>query len=187
VSYCPLCDAPLFKEKVVAVIGGGNAGFEAAIFLTEYAKKVYILEFSNQIKAEKENQERAQKTGKVEIILNAKVEEIKGEKFVQSLIYKDLTLQQLKELSVDGIFVEVGNIPATSFIKGLVDFNERGEIVVDFEKMATKTPGFFAAGDCTAKKYKQIIIACGEGAKATLSAYDYLQNLKSLNVKEQKN
>jgi thioredoxin-disulfide reductase len=179
VSYCPLCDAPLFKNKVVAVIGGGNAGFEAAIFLAEYAKKVYILEFSNQIRADKENQERAKKTGKIEIILNAKVEEIKGENFVRALVYKDLVSQQLKEIQVDGIFVEIGNIPSTAFVKDLVDFNERGEIIVEFETMATKTPGLFAAGDCNAGKHKQIITACGEGAKAALSAYDYLQKLKS--------
>jgi len=179
VSYCPLCDAPLFKDKVVAVIGGGNAGFEAASFLTEYAKKVYILEFSGQVKAEKEIQERAQNTGKIEIILNAKVEEIRGESFVKSLVYKDLISQQLQEISVDGVFIEIGNVPATSFVKDLVEFNERGEIIVELETMATKTPGLFAAGDCNAGKYKQIITACGEGAKAALSAYDYLQKLKS--------
>ena len=179
VSYCAVCDGPLFKDKIVAVIGGGNSGFESAIFLGEYAKKIYILELSNQVRADQENQKRAQKTGKVEIILNAKVEEIKGEKFVKSLVYKDLVSQQLKELSVDGVFVEIGNVPSTSFVKDLVEFNEKGEIVVEFETMATKTPGLFAAGDCNAGKYKQIITACGEGAKAALSAYDYLQKLKS--------
>jgi len=179
VSYCAVCDGPLFKDKIVAVIGGGNSGFESAIFLGEYAKKIYILELSNQVRADQENQKRAQKTGKVEIILNAKVEEIKGEKFVKSLVYKDLVSQQLKEISVDGVFVEIGNVPSTSFVKDLVEFNEKGEIVVEFETMATKTPGLFAAGDCNAGKYKQIITACGEGAKAALSAYDYLQKLKS--------
>jgi alkyl hydroperoxide reductase subunit AhpF len=131
------------------------------------------------VRAEKENQERAKKTGKIEIILNAKVEEIKGKNFVESLIYKDLISQKLKEIPINGIFVEIGNIPSTAFVKDLVDFNERGEIIVEFETMATKTPGLFAAGDCNAGKHKQIITACGEGAKAALSAYDYLQKLKS--------
>jgi thioredoxin-disulfide reductase len=179
VSYCVTCDAPLFKEKTVAVIGGGNAGFEAAIFLAEFAKKIYILEFSDKIKAEKENQEKAQKTRKVKVIKNAAVKEIKGEKFVQSLVYQDRISQKEIELPVEGVFVEIGSIPATSFVKDLVHFNQRNEILVEFETMRTKTPGLFAAGDCNAGRYKQIITACGEGAKAALSAYDYLQQKKA--------
>ncbi len=179
VSYCVTCDAPLFKGKKVAVIGGGNAGFEAAIFLANFAEKIYILEFFDKVRAEKENQEKAQRTGKIEVIANAQVKEIKGDNFVKSLIYQDRISQNLKELSVDGVFVEIGNIPATSFVKDLVDFNKRNEIIVEFETMATKTPGIFAAGDCNAGRYKQIITACGEGAKAALSAYDYLQQKKA--------
>jgi len=179
VSYCVTCDAPLFKGKKVAVIGGGNAGFEAAIFLANFAEKIYILEFFDKVRAEKENQEKAQRTGKIEVITNAQVKEIKGDNFVKSLIYQDRISQNLKELSVDGVFVEIGNIPATSFVKDLVDFNKRNEIIVEFETMATKTPGIFAAGDCNAGRYKQIITACGEGAKAALSAYDYLQQKKA--------
>jgi thioredoxin-disulfide reductase len=178
-SYCAICDGYLFNGKEVAVVGGGNSGFEAAIFLSKLAKKIYILEISNRVKADKENQEIVEKTGKVEIILNAKVEEIKGDKFVKSLVYRDLVSQKLNELPIEGIFVEIGNVPETSFVKDLVDFNEKGEIVVDFQTMATKTPGLFVAGDCNTGKYKQIIIAAGEGAKAALSAYDYLQKLKS--------
>ena len=179
VSYCVTCDAPLFKGKKVAVIGGGNAGFEAAIFLANFAEKIYILEFFDKVRAEKENQEKAQRTGKIEVITNAQVKEIKGDNFVKSLIYQDRISQNLKELSVDGVFVEIGNIPATSFVKDLVDFNKRNEIIVEFETMATKTPGIFAAGDCNAGRYKQIITACGEGAKAALSVYDYLQQKKA--------
>ena len=180
-SYCAVCDGPLFEGKIVAVVGGGNSGFEAAIFLKDYVKKIYILEISNQIKADKENQEIVEKTGKVNLILNAKVEEIKGENFVKSLIYRDLVSQKLKELFVEGVFVEIGNIPETYFLKNLVDFNQKGEVIVNLETMSTKTPGLFAAGDCTFGKYKQIIIACGEGAKAALSAYDYLQKINAKN------
>jgi alkyl hydroperoxide reductase subunit AhpF len=179
VSYCVTCDGPFFEGKKVAVIGGGNAGFEAAIFLSKIAKKIYILEFSENVRADLENQERVRKTGKVKIITNAQVKEIKGDKFVKSLIYQNRKTQEEIELPVDGIFIEIGSLPATSFVRGLVDFNERDEIVVEFETMATKTPGLFAAGDCNIGRYKQIITACGEGAKAALAAYDYLQKLKN--------
>ncbi len=180
VSYCPTCDAPFFKDKVVAVIGGGNAGFETAIFLANYAKKVYILEFSDKVKADKENQERAEKTGKVEIILNARAKEIKGKDFVEGLIFEDRISKKNIELKVEGVLIQIGNIPATSFVKGLVDFSERDEILVNFETLETKVPGLFAAGDCNIGKYRQIIIACGEGAKAALAAYDYLRKIGAL-------
>jgi thioredoxin-disulfide reductase len=178
VSYCAVCDGYFFNGKPVAVIGGGNSGFEAAIFLSKLAKKIYILEFSNKVKADSENQEIVKRAGNIEIILNAKVEEIKGDKFVKSLVYRDLVSNELKEILVEGVFVEIGNVPETSFVEDLVDLNEKGEIIVDFQTMATKTPGLFAAGDCVSGKYKQIIIAAGEGAKAALSAFDYLQKLK---------
>ena len=178
VSYCVTCDGPLFRGKKVAVIGGGNAGFEAAIFLADLAEKVYILEFSDKVRADKENQELAQKTKKIELILRAKVKEIKGENFVKSLIYEDLSSGKEKEILVDGVFIEIGRVPATQFLKGLVDFNERNEILTEPETMATKTPGLFAAGDCNVGQVKQIVTACGEGAKAAWSAYDYLQKIK---------
>jgi thioredoxin-disulfide reductase len=179
VSYCAVCDGYFFSGKTVAVIGGGNSGFEAAIFLSNLAKKIYILELSNKVKADSENQDIVKRAGNIEIILNAKVEEIKGDKFVKSLVYRDLVSNELKEILVEGVFVEIGNVSETSFVEDLVDLNEKGEIIVDFQTMATKTPGLFAAGDCVSGKYKQIIIAAGEGAKAALAAFDYLQKLKS--------
>lgn len=178
VSYCALCDGALFSDKEVAVIGGGNAGFESAIFLSNIAKKIYILEYSQTPGADPENQERVKKTGKVEVIVNAAVKEIKGEKFVNSIIYQDRNINQEINLKVDGVFIEIGSQPATSFVKDLVDFNEKDEIRVDLETCQTKTPGLFAAGDCNEGRFKQIITACGEGAKAALAAYDYLQKLK---------
>lgn len=174
-SYCPICDGPLFEGKTIAVIGGGNAGFEAAIALSNWAKKIYILEFGEKIRADAENQERVNKTGKIEVITNVQVKEIQGNQYVNSLIYQDRKTKEEIKLPVDGIFIEIGSQPATSFAKDLVDFNERDEIVVDFETFQTKTAGLFAAGDCNLGKYKQIITACGEGAKAALAAYDYLQ------------
>lgn len=182
VSYCVVCDGPLFREKTVAVIGGGNAGFEASLFLSSLVKKIYILEFDKEVKADEENQELAKKTGKIEVITSAQLKEIKGENFVQSLIYLDRKNNEEKELRVEGVFIEIGGIPATSFLGELVDFNEKGEIIVDKNTMATKTAGLFAAGDCTAGKYKQIVIAAGEGARAALFASEYLKNLLKKNL-----
>ncbi len=180
VSYCPLCDGPLFSEKKVAVVGGGNAGFETAIFLARFAKKIYILEYSESPKADLENQERAKNTGKIEIICNAKVKEIRGEKFVNSVLYQDIKTGKDINLEVEGVFIEIGLQPATAFVKDLVDFNERSEILVESETMATKTPGLFAAGDCNVGPCKQIVTACGEGAKAAWAVYDYLKTQKLL-------
>jgi len=177
VSYCSSCDGPLFLNKTVAIIGGGNSGFETAIFLSNFAKKIYILEFAEKIKANKINQERVKKIGKVKIITQAALKEIKGNKFVNSIIYQDKKTNKNVILSVEGVFVEIGSQPATSFVKDLVDFNEKDEIKVDFETYQTKTPGLFAAGDCNIGKYKQIITACGEGTKSALAVYDYLQKL----------
>jgi len=183
VSYCALCDGPLFRDKEVAIIGGGNSGFETAMFLSNYVKKIYILEASSELKADAANQEMIRKWGKAEIIMNASVREIKGEKFVDTLVYEDLKSEKVKNLKVEGIFVEIGYHPATSFVKGLVDFTERDEIKVDYETFQTKTPGLFAAGDVNMGRYKQVITACGEGAKAALAAYGYLENLKYKNGK----
>ena len=176
VSYCVTCDGPLFEGKTVAVIGGGNSAFEAAIFLVKLARKIYILEYGENVRADAKNQERVKKTGKVEIITNVKAKEIKGGKFVNCLIYLDRKTGKEKTLAVEGVFVEIGTQPATSFVKNLVDFNERDEIVAEFETCQTKTPGLFAAGDCNVGRFKQIVTACGEGAKASLAVYDYLQN-----------
>ena len=175
VSYCVTCDGVLFEGKTVAVIGGGNAGFEAAIFLAKIAKKIYILETGPKIRADQTNQEIVKKTGKVEIITNAALKKIQGEQFVKSIVYQDQRSKKEKTLPVEGVFVEIGSQPATSFVKDLVDFNERDEIGVDFETCQTKTPGLFAAGDVNVGSYKQIVTACGEGAKAALAVYEYLQ------------
>lgn len=178
VSYCALCDGPIFRNKKVAVIGGGNSGFETALFLSNYVDKIYILEFGKTLKADEENQKLIAKTGKAEIITNAKVSKIQGDKFVKALFYKDALTNTEKKLDVEGIFVEIGYSPATAFVKELVDFSERDEIVTDLESYATRTPGLFAAGDCNKGRYKQIITAAGEGAKAALAAYEYLQGIK---------
>ncbi len=178
VSYCALCDGPVFRNKIVAVVGGGNSGFETALFLSNYVKKIYILEAGETPKADKENQELVKKTGKVEIITQAKILKIEGDMLVNSLIYQDVGLNQEKKLDVEGVFIEIGYSPATAFVKDLVDFSERDEILAEPETFKTKTDGLFAAGDCNKGKYKQIVIAAGEGAEAALSAYEYIQKTK---------
>lgn len=175
VSYCTVCDGPLFKNKTVAVIGGGNSGFEAAIFLSQIVKKVYILEYGPSVKADEYNQAKVRKINNIEIILSAQLIKIQGDKFVKSIIYKDLNSQKDEVLTAGGVFAEIGLVPASSIAGDLVDFNEKKEIKVDHRTCETKTPGLFAAGDVTDVKHKQIVISAGEGAKAALSAYNYLK------------
>ncbi len=177
VSYCVQCDGPLFQDKVVAVVGGGNSAFEAVLFLNKIAKKISILEYEDKLRADSENQEKVKKIGKVQIITNADIKEIQGGAFLESILYQDRKTGKRFMLPLDGIFVEIGYQPATSFARGLVDFNEKDEIKVEFETFQTKTPGLFAAGDCNTGRYKQIVTAAGEGAKAAIAAYDYLQKL----------
>ncbi|OGZ65318.1 MAG: hypothetical protein A3D34_01855 [Candidatus Staskawiczbacteria bacterium RIFCSPHIGHO2_02_FULL_33_16] len=178
VSYCSLCDGPIFKDKIVAVVGGGNNGFESALFLSNYVKKIFILEFSDKVKADQENQDLVFKNKNIEVITNAKVVKIEGKVFVNSITYEDLKNNKEITLEVNGVFVEIGYTPSTLFVGDLVDLNEKGEIVFDPENLKTKTPGLFSAGDCNVSKYKQIVMASGEGAKAALSAYEYIKRNK---------
>jgi thioredoxin-disulfide reductase len=175
VSYCTACDSPLYKDKTVAIVGGGNSGFEAAIALSRWAKKIYILEYGPEVKADEKNQELAKRTGKVQIITDAALKKIEGDKFVNSIIFEDRKTNEEKTLKVEGVFVEIGLIPSSAFANDLVEFNEKCEINVDFETYQTKTPGIFAAGDVNVGRYKQIVTACGEGAKAAWAAFEYLK------------
>ena len=186
VSYCSLCDGPIFKNKVVAVVGGGNNGFETAVFLSNYVKHVTILEYGETINADAENQELVAKNPNIEIITNAQVTRIEGKVFVNAIYYVDrkeaASAQGSSEprenkLEVNGVFVEIGYSPSTSWLGDLVELNDKQEIVFTPEMMETKTPGLFAAGDCNVGKYKQIVMASGEGAKAALSAYNYIRKV----------
>lgn len=178
VSYCVTCDGPIFKNKTVAVVGGGNAGMEAALFMTNYATKIYVLEFGAEVKCDQENKKDCATSDKIKIITNAEVKEIKGSGFVDALIYHDNVSNENKTLEVQGVFIEIGSQPATALAKGLVDFTKRDEIQVEPETFMTKTPGLFAAGDNNSGPYKQIVTAAGEGCKASLAAYDYLRKNK---------
>ena len=174
VTYCPHCDGPLFKGKRVAVIGGGNSGVEAAIDLAGIVEHVTLLEFAPEMKADQVLQNKVRSLKNVDIILNAQTLEVKGDGTkVTGLQYKDRVTESVHEIELAGIFVQIGLLPNTNWLEGSVERNRMGEIIID-AKCETTVKGVFAAGDCTTVPYKQIIIATGEGAKASLSAFDYL-------------
>lgn len=173
VAYCSVCDAPLFKNKEVAVIGGGNSGLEAALDLLKYAAKIYILEIDKDLAGDPFLQDELKKDKKIKIITNAAVREIKGDNFVNKLIYQDQQSDEVKELSLQGVFVEIGWVANSFLVKDVVKLNERDEIKIDAHNR-TSRQNIFAAGDVTDVPYKQLVIAAGEGAKAALSAYNYL-------------
>ena len=174
VSYCSTCDAPLFQDKAVAVIGGGNAGLEAAVDLLPYAKKIYLLEFSSAIKGDPVTKEKIEKSAKAAIVFNAETKEIFGDKFVSGLKYNDLVSREEKKLDIQGIFVERGSVPNTEMLEGLVDLDEWGHIKIDSKYATTSCAGFFAAGDATDDPFKQNNIAVGDAVKAALSASEYI-------------
>ncbi|WPJ98959.1 alkyl hydroperoxide reductase subunit F [Pseudomonas putida] len=174
VAYCPHCDGPLFKGKRVAVIGGGNSGVEAAIDLAGIVAQVTLIEFDSQLRADAVLQRKLRSLPNVNVITSALTTEVlgNGEK-VTGLRYKDRTTDEQHEVALEGIFVQIGLLPNTDWLKGTVELSPRGEIIVD-AKGQTSIPGVFAAGDVTTVPYKQIVIAVGEGAKASLAAFDHL-------------
>lgn len=179
VSYCSLCDAPFFKDKAVAVIGGGNAGFEAVLDLIPYAKRIFIFERLDKIMADEILQEKIKQERKVEIYLNKEVKKIEGNNKVQDIIYQDVKTSKTFQVPMDGVFIEIGSIPTTGFLKGVVEFNENDEIKIDFETCAASCSGIFAAGDVNSGKWKQIVIAASEGVRAALAVYNYLQGINN--------
>ncbi|MFK4027199.1 alkyl hydroperoxide reductase subunit F [Stutzerimonas balearica] len=174
VAYCPHCDGPLFKGKRVAVIGGGNSGVEAAIDLAGIVAHVTLLEFGESLRADAVLQRKLQSLPNVTILTMAQTTEVKGDgQKVTGLVYKDRHSDEVHDLELEGIFVQIGLLPNSDWLKGTVNLSRFGEIEVD-AKGQTNIPGVFAAGDVTTVPYKQIIIALGEGAKASLSAFDHL-------------
>ena len=174
VAYCPHCDGPLYKGKRVAVVGGGNSGVEAAIDLAGIVKEVTLLEFDSALRADAVLQTKLRSLPNVRIITRAQTTEVVGDGTqVNSLVYRDRDTGEEQRLTLEGIFVQIGLLPNTGFLKGTVALSPRGEIEVDMRGQ-TSVPGIFAAGDATTTPYKQIIIAMGEGSKAALSAFDHL-------------
>ena len=174
VAYCPHCDGPLYKGKRVAVIGGGNSGVEAAIDLAGIVSHVTLVEFDTKLRADAVLQKKMHSMPNVTVITNALSKEVLGaDGKVTTLRYEDRANNQMHDIALEGIFVQIGLLPNTDWLKGVIDLSPRGEVIID-QKGETSMPGVFAAGDCTTVPYKQIIIAMGEGAKASLSAFDYL-------------
>ena len=173
VAYCPHCDGPLFKGKRVAVIGGGNSGVEAAIDLAGVVAHVTLLEFADDLRADAVLQKKLYSLPNVTVIKSAQTTRVTGSEKVDGLVYKDRKTNAEHRVELEGIFVQIGLLPNTDFLKGTVELSRFGEVIVD-AKGQTSVPGIFSAGDCTTVPYKQIIIAMGEGAKASLSAFDHL-------------
>ena len=174
VCFCPHCDGPLFKGKRVAVIGGGNSGVEAAIDLAGIVSHVTLLEFDSKLRADAVLQRKLFSLPNVNVITSALTSEVKGDgQKVTGLVYKSRDNGEFTTIDLEGIFVQIGLLPNTDWLKGTVELSPRGEIIVD-ARGETSLPGIFAAGDVTTVPYKQIVIAVGEGAKASLSAFDYL-------------
>ncbi len=174
VAYCPHCDGPLFKGKRVAVIGGGNSGVEAAIDLAGIVAHVTLLEFGEELRADAVLQRKLNSLPNVRVLKMAQTTEVKGDgQKVTGLVYKDRTSDELHNVELEGIFVQIGLLPNSEWLKGTLELSRFGEIIVD-AKGQTSIPGVFAAGDVTTVPYKQIVIAVGEGAKASLSAFDHL-------------
>ena len=174
VAYCPHCDGPLFKGKRVAVIGGGNSGVEAAIDLAGIVAHVTLIEFDSKLRADEVLQRKLRSLDNVRIITGAQTTEVLGDgSRVTGLVYKDRAGGDAHRIELEGVFVQIGLLPNTEWLKGTVDLSPRGEILVD-DRGQTSVPGVFAAGDCTTVPYKQIVIAMGEGSKAALAAFDHL-------------
>ena len=174
VAYCPHCDGPLFKGKRTAVIGGGNSGIEAAIDLAGIVAHVTVIEFADQLKADAVLVNKLKSLNNVTIHTNAQTTEITGDgSVVNGIRFKDRASGEEHHVALEGVFVQIGLVPNTEFLKDTIELSKFGEIVVD-AKGHTNVPGVFAAGDCTTVPYKQIVIAAGEGAKAALSAFDHL-------------
>ena len=173
VAYCPHCDGPLFKNKHVAVIGGGNSGVEAAIDLAGIVGHVTLVEFDTALRADAVLQRKLHSLKNVTVLTNAQTTEITGDQKVNALVYKDRASNEVHTVALEGVFIQIGLVPNTDWLKGVVELSKHGEIVVD-DKGQTSVPGVFAAGDATTVPFKQIIIAAGDGAKAALGAFDYL-------------
>ncbi|MBN1501149.1 MAG: FAD-dependent oxidoreductase [Spirochaetes bacterium] len=173
VAYCSICDGPLFAGKKVAVAGGGNSGVQAAIDLAKIASVVYLIQHRDRLKADEILVNSLKKFSNVEYLLGHEIREIHGEKEVEKITVENLSGNSSFEIPLNGVFVEIGMIPNTGFLNDVLKLNAFNEIPVD-HLCRTEAAGVFAAGDVTDVRYKQIIVAAGEGAKAALSAYDYI-------------
>jgi thioredoxin reductase (NADPH) len=177
VSYCATCDGPFYRNRDVVVVGGGDTAIQEALFLTHFAKKVTVIHRRDRLRAAGMLQNRAFAEKKIEFAWNATVEEITGSEFVTGVKVKDVQTGSIKEIAAEGAFIFVGRLPYTETFKGLVNMDKTGFILTD-ENLLTSAPGIFAAGDCRAKLFRQVITAAGDGANAVHSAELYIEDLK---------
>lgn len=177
VSYCATCDGPLFRNKVIAVVGGGNSALEECLFLTRFAETVYLIHRREAFRGDKILQERVLHHPKIRLVLNSIVKEILGDSLIRELVVESTKDQAITSLKVDGLFVYVGTKPNTGWLIPMLKSDEQGFLITD-EGMATNLPGLFAAGDCRQKTLRQIITAASDGALAGMTAYRYLQEKK---------
>lgn len=173
VVFCSTCDAPLFKNKIVAIVGGGNAGLEATVDSIPYASKIYLM-VRSELRGDPVTQEKIKKHPKVTILLNTAIKEILGDKMVTGLRYQDTKTNETKELTVDGVFVEIGSVPNSEMVKGLAEINPIGEVVANPKTQESSVAGLWAAGDVSDVLYKQNNISAGDAVKAVLNIYEYL-------------
>jgi thioredoxin-disulfide reductase len=172
VTYCSICDGPLYKNKDIAIVGAGNVGLTSAIYMATIAKKVYIINRSEKIRGDPILLDQLKSKHNVEIVNNAKVKSINGEKKVTSI-----TLENGQDVELDGVLINIGYTPITDPVKNIVELNQYSYLEVDKKNM-TKTQGLFAAGDVVFNPYKQLVISASDGCKAALGSYDYLSTLK---------
>ncbi len=172
VAYCSTCDAPIFKDKVVAVVGGGNAGIGAVTDLLPYTSKIFLMERGNRLRGDAVDVRHIEEVSKVEILYNTSIKEIYGNDFVAGLKYENLKNGEVKDLPLQGVFVEVGAYPNSEIVKHLVKLNKKGEIVVDHKTQRTSDAGIWAAGDVSDSLYKQNNTSAGDAIKAVLNIYD---------------
>jgi len=182
VSYCATCDGAFFKDKTIAVVGGGNSAIEDALFLTRFAQKVILIHRRNRLRADKILQERAKGNKKIEFLMSSTVEKILGEQKVEGLMLNNVTDGTAKEVSLEGIFISIGYVPNTGFAQSLLELNEKKQIIVD-DMMRTSQKGIFASGDCRNTPLRQVITACGDGAQAAYSCRLYTEELKGIAYK----
>ena len=182
VSYCATCDGPLFRNKEVVVIGGGNTAVEEALFLAKFAAKVTVVHRRDRLRASKIVQERALAERKINFVWDSVPEVIKGAEKVEGISIKNIKTGEKSDVRCDGVFVFIGWKPNTDFLKDAVDLDEHGSIKVD-AAMRSSAPGVFACGDCTSKVFHQVVTACGDGATAAFSAEHYVDELKGVAYK----
>ncbi|MHB8859400.1 MAG: thioredoxin-disulfide reductase [Thermoleophilia bacterium] len=176
VSYCATCDGAFYRDKVVAVIGGGNAAVEEAMFLTRFASKVYIVHRRSELRADKILQERALKNEKINFVWDAHLRKVLGTGKVEEIVVENKSNHERTSIQVDGVFFYIGTVPNTVFCEGVIDMDSRDFIFTD-EKLQTNVPGIFAAGDCRANLVKQVAVAVGEGALAAVEVSRYIEEI----------